>query len=116
LEWAVCTGGFEEDEKHFLKIGANRVRRKGIGMSGQGKDSEHGCGCGGSSRREFLAAAGVTAGLIAVRSLSANAAENAALVGRRKEPACYLAGVRQENGISGGIGSIGTGDASGSRP
>jgi len=30
-------------------------RRKGIIMSGQGINSEQGCGCGGSSRREFLA-------------------------------------------------------------
>ena len=56
-------------------------------MSGQGKGLEYGCGCGGIGRREFLAAAGATAGLIAVRSLSANAAEKNTLVGRRKERA-----------------------------
>ncbi len=60
-------------------------------MSGQGKDSECGCGCGGSSRRDFLAAAGLTAGLIAVRSLSANAAQNPAIGGRKKEPAVVRA-------------------------
>ena len=55
-------------------------------MSGHGKESECGCGCGGSSRLDFLAAAGMTAGLIAVRSLSANADENAAIGGRRNKP------------------------------
>ena len=56
-------------------------------MSGHGKGLEYGCGCGGIGRREFLAAAGATAGLIAVRSLSANAAEKSTLVGRSKERA-----------------------------
>jgi len=49
--------------------------------------SECGCGCSGFSRRGFLAAAGATAGLAAVRSLGGEDARGPQAGGRKKEPA-----------------------------
>jgi len=49
--------------------------------------SECGCGCSGFSRRGFLAAAGVTAGLVAVRSLAGEKGLEPGEAGRGKEPA-----------------------------
>jgi len=56
-------------------------------MSQDANRSECGCGCSGLSRRGFLAAAGVTAGLVAVRSLAGERGLAPGEAGRKKEPA-----------------------------
>lgn len=48
---------------------------------------EHSCGCSGCNRREFIAAAGVTAGLIAVHTIPAEASQTADIAPRTKKGA-----------------------------
>lgn len=49
--------------------------------------SEHGCGCNDCNRREFLAAAGLTAGLVALHSLPADARKTDGVLPRRRQGA-----------------------------
>jgi len=51
--------------------------------------SEHGCGCSDCDRRQFLAAAGLTAGLVALRSVASNA--NDGLLPRKRQGATVRA-------------------------
>ena len=53
--------------------------------------SEHGCGCNDCNRRDFLAAAGLTAGLVAMQSLATDARETDGAPLRRKQSATVRA-------------------------
>ena len=53
--------------------------------------SEHGCGCNDCNRRDFLAAAGLTAGLVAMQSLATDARETDGAPLRRKQGATVRA-------------------------
>jgi len=53
--------------------------------------SEHGCGCNDCNRRELLAAAGLTAGLVALHSLGADAREIDEALPRKRQGATVRA-------------------------